>query len=102
MTAVRYTVTLPLRDNEGETVITAHERLRERLLDIAGGYSSTSINGAWRADDGTVYHDTSIRYECIAHERVRAGILAAAADACAAARQECVLVTHEPTTATFV
>lgn len=59
------TITLPIRDNDGSSLSHHHDNLQASLLDIAGGYSSQAISGAWKSEDGRVYRDESIRYETL-------------------------------------
>lgn len=85
---------LPLRDNAGLQLREVHSVLRSQLLDAFGGYTQSLVTGAWRGEDGTVYQDDSLKYEIAMDTGVSAGkkLVAIAAEACAAARQECVMV----------
>ena len=88
------TLTLPLRDNAGVQLTGVHKVLRSQLLDAYGGYTQTLVTGAWKGDDGKVYLDDSLKYEIAMTTGVNAGkkLVRIATEACASARQECVMV----------
>lgn len=54
----RYTLHVPARYNNGRPV-TPHimQGIESRLIDYAGGFTMTRADGAWRGDDGTIYHE---------------------------------------------
>ena len=90
-------VTLPIRDNDGSNLDHHHDNLQASLLDIAGGYSSQAIGGAWRSEDGRVYRDESIRYETLVKvadsESAYWKIVEVAERIAKESLQECLLVT---------
>lgn len=90
-------VTLPVRDNDGSNFDHHHDNLQASLLDIAGGYSSQAINGAWKSEDGRVYRDESVRYETLVSvedsESAYWEIVKVAERIAKESLQECLLVT---------
>lgn len=59
----RYTLTVPVRNNAGDSIDPAHwDRLETFLAATFGGYSEHDARGAWIGDDGTLYHDVSHVY----------------------------------------
>ena len=51
----RFTLTVPANYNDGSTVpLDIIERIELELMDIAGGFTSTSGFGAWRSPAGTL------------------------------------------------
>lgn len=59
----RYTLHVPRFYNDGTVVPPSELDLVEgRLLDIAGGFTSTNATGAWRSPDGRVYREPVTLY----------------------------------------
>ena len=99
----KISITLPLRDNRGRSLRRQVASIKEELLSIAGGVSVYRVRGAWRADHGRVYRDTSDVAYTIVDDALAAKILADLVPAWAGLlRQECVLVIIEPVQAHFV
>ena len=57
------TIVVPLRDNGGNFLSQEQFNLESNLLDIFGGFTTSTCRGTWKDNDGTVYHDDSLRYE---------------------------------------
>ena len=59
-----FEIQLPIRTNEGQSYICAHESFRELLLKIAGGFSQgQAVQGHWRDPaDGKVYIEEMTPY----------------------------------------
>jgi len=56
-------IILPLADNDGKPVDTAHEYLKGRLCRLFGGFTATPVMGGWMDDSGRLYEDRSIAYD---------------------------------------
>lgn len=104
--ATRYTLTVPIRNNAGESIVpTAWDALETFLASTFGGYTEHDARGAWVSDDGTLMRDVSHVYTVdtdIAAESAETifdGLAAWVADVWA---QESVYVTSSPLNQTFV
>jgi len=86
------TIILPVADNDGRDLTAVHETFARRLCVSFGGFTADKVSGGWIGPGNRLYRDNSIRYT-VAMEPCQTNIDTArilAADACAAARQECV------------
>lgn len=87
----RYSITLPVHDNDGVWVDAAHDQLRAALLNVAGGFTVQDSQGAWRDGDAE-YSDSSRIYTVTTDTDCDGDIMDAALNAALAATQECVYV----------
>lgn len=55
-------ITLPLFDNDGHALDSAHAMLRNELLQAFGGLSAMPVQGMWRDDTGRTFTDDGMRY----------------------------------------
>jgi hypothetical protein len=93
---VERVIVLPTRDNAGRSLTRQVNAVRDEILHIAGGYSETRQAGAWLDEDGTVYHDASVRLTTTVDEPTDARIVALLPEWCERLRQIC-LYTHATT-----
>lgn len=100
--AIERTVIIPDVDNDGRSLASEQAAFEDRLLDIAGGFTSEQVRGAWRDSDGTVYRDHSIRYTVCLDEQQDARLLACLPDVCASCRQEALFTASRPADVTFI
>jgi hypothetical protein len=56
------TVIVPLVDNDGHTLQPIISQFEAFLVDNAGGWTRDTVQGAWKAGNGRIYHDSSYRY----------------------------------------
>lgn len=84
---------LPTRDNDGVSLAREVAQVKRDILTLAGGYSEVKQRGAWRDEDGTVYHDPSIRLTTTVGPEQDAAIVARLPFWCGRLRQIC-LYTH--------
>ena len=99
----KISVTLPLRDNRGRSLRRQVAAIKSEMLSLAGGVSVYRVRGAWRADHGRIYRDTSDVAFTIVDDALAAKILADYVPVWTGLlRQECVLVVIEPVQAHFV
>lgn len=56
-------IILPVLDNDGKPLSETHAYLERELLSRFGGFTTSTVNGAWLGDDGTEYRDWSRKYE---------------------------------------
>ena len=99
MLTTRYTVTVPLALNDGTPLdAVTLDTLERELLDIGGGFTATDAQGAWRADDGTIYRDPVRVYALDIPDTPhnRAAIMRFADAVAIAADQLAVYVTESP------
>ena len=93
----RFTFTLPACLNDGAPVDPADIALVEsRLLDAAGGFTSTASVGVWRAPDGTVYREPVTVYALDAARDLTSDLRQLAEWAALALDQEAIYVTRLP------
>jgi len=87
-------ITLPITNNDGEPVDTAHAHLLDTLRSAFGGVTYFPVSGQWADASGQTVVDHSIRYECAMSPDVSDGkvFVAAARMACIMAEQQCVMV----------
>src|SRR5687768_2877412 len=91
----RYTVTVPLHDNEGRPVPSALAAVHAIALTHFSGYTDTRASGGWR-DGATDYVDESVIVTVDSDNPLAAHSLEAMALAVLReARQECVYVTRQ-------
>lgn len=95
-------VIVPDVDNAGVSLEAQRAAIESQLLDIAGGFTSDRVSGAWRGDDGTIYRDSSTRYTLAVSEAQDAAIVAALPQWCEALRQECLFTSVRPVAVAFV
>ena len=96
---------LPLADNDGAPVASAHLYLQAALLGAFGGYTTTAVTGAWRDEaTGLTYRDTSTEYRVAGawEGDALARLQSIAARAAADAGQVCVYVRGPDGAVTFV
>lgn len=65
-----YGFILPLKANDGTPTDAARAIFLSHVLDHAGGYSVGETSGAWKADDGQVFHDKSVVVQVACDEPV--------------------------------
>lgn len=57
------TLTLPMFDNDGAAIPAVHSAVQDKLLASFGGYSKSTVEGAWRdPETGRVYTDHNALY----------------------------------------
>lgn len=55
MNRYRYTLTVPVLDNDAHSLAHVHEHIRTHLLAKFGGYTSVDGMGGWLSPDGKPY-----------------------------------------------
>lgn len=106
MSQTLWTITVPTKDNDGQSISNcAWQSLEGRLLNAAGGFSKILIRGSWISDDGIRFDDSSYRYEMLTDNGH--GILTSQIDDIANFvkamwQQETVLITETETRFQFV
>lgn len=94
----RYTITLPTTVDSlhPRIVAAAHGRCEAAILTKFGGFSTTTVAGAWKDSFGSTMRDDSVRYECLTDD-VRASwwFESIAAELADDLNQDCVLLTCE-------
>lgn len=59
----RYTLTLPLNDNEGHTLESVHRQLRYMLALYHGGFTATPAGGGWfNPETGSIKEEPVLVY----------------------------------------
>lgn len=98
----KFSVTIPLFDNEGESLRAEENQIAEAILSIAGGFSRTRIQGAWRDDAGKVYEDESRVYFTYVDDEKAQQLLSLTPAWAALLRQECLMVEVQAVKTAFV
>jgi len=114
-TATRYSVTVPLADNDGTPIpLDVLLAIETRILNMAGGFTRATVVGAWRPDDrledaDVVYDESRVYSFDVAQGAPYDGVPVLAAQlrglaqfVAVACDQDCVYVTRETIAREFV
>jgi hypothetical protein len=96
-TTVRYSLTLPMRDNNGADLTAQHKRACTRLLAHFGAFTAHSAEGAWSGVDRE-YTEPVVVYTVDAPDDSESFARLHALATCmrAACRQEAIYLTRQP------
>jgi len=70
-----YEITLPTRDNAGQSYGPALESFERICLTVCGGFTAIAQKGAWLNDRGFRFDDASVAYRFTGNEGTRAWLL---------------------------
>lgn len=101
-TQYRFTVVLPFFDNEG---IPQHHKvtaIRNEIIALTGGVSTTVIDGVWRDENGREYVDSSLQVTTLTSREKTEVLFDRASFWCVDLKQECLLITREQIECCFV
>lgn len=91
----RLTITIPSKDNDGNSLFQLHQTAREFLVKEFGGFSSVDVHGQWQdPEDLKIYIDNSIRYEVLVDHEIDS-LHPLASIVKKEGKQKCVLLTSE-------
>jgi hypothetical protein len=93
----RFTLTVPIKDNDGKSLRDEVEIVKAAILKLAGGYTLVSVLGTWLDETtGIVYKDTSVKVEVIVDHFAQVEDLQfCCRDWCSLLRQHSLLTTWE-------
>lgn len=93
----RLTITIPNKDNEGNSLFQLHQHAREFMVKTYGGFSSVQVHGQWQdPEDLKIYVDNSTRYEVLVDDSIES-LYPLAMQVKSEGKQKCVLLTSEET-----
>lgn len=104
--STHYTITVPMRDSENRAAPDVTKWVEAALVNQAGGYTATIVEGGWADADGTLVHDSSTLFSVYVQFGSKAWafqgeLLAIAREVKAWLKQDCVLITRQDSRGTF-
>lgn len=88
----KFSVIVPLFDNDGVSLEHETELVKAELLKISGGFTALPIVGEWADETGKVYHDASNLFYSYVDQEKLDRLTDCAQDWNELLRQECLMV----------